>query len=242
MPSVELVYENTCPNVDATRARLAQAFRAAGITPAWSEWEVGDPQAPEHVRRFGSPTILVDRKDVMALPDEDAGSCCRIYTLDCDERGVPPLDAIVTALAASSQSAPQIRSFRLNAAALPAIGAALLPKLSCPVCWPAYAGLLSSLGIGFVDYTPYLLPLTAGFVGISVLALAWRAKNRHGYGPFLVGALAAAAILIGKFAFDSDVAMYAGIVLLAAASVWNAWPGRGRLRQKAASTCLTCIE
>src|SRR3546814_9758652 len=51
MPSVELVYENTCPNVDATRVRLAQAFQAAGIAPAWSEWEVGDPQAPEHVRR-----------------------------------------------------------------------------------------------------------------------------------------------------------------------------------------------
>src|SRR3546814_9339726 len=119
MPSVELVYENTCPKVDATRGRLAQAFQAAGIVPSWSEWEVGDPQAPEHVRRFGSPTILVNGKDVVVSPNEDAGSCCRIYALDGDERGVPPLDAVVAALVAGSKSAEQPRSLRLNAAVLP---------------------------------------------------------------------------------------------------------------------------
>src|SRR3546814_6588345 len=114
------------------------------------------------------------------------------------------LDAVVAALVAGSKSAEQPRSLRLNAAVLPAVGAALLPKLSCPVCWPAYAGLLSSFGIGFVDYTPYLLPLTAVFVSVSVLALAWRAPNRRGYGPFWLGAMAAAAVLIGTLGFDKD--------------------------------------
>lgn len=28
-------------------------------------------------------------------------------------------------------------------AALPGIGVSLLPKLMCPACWPAYAGLWS---------------------------------------------------------------------------------------------------
>src|SRR3546814_20862630 len=87
------------------------------------------------------------------------------------------LDAVVAALVAGSKSAEQPRSLRLNAAVLPAVGAALLPKLSCPVCWPAYAGLLSSFGIGFVDYTPSLLPLTAVFVSVSVLALAWMSED-----------------------------------------------------------------
>ncbi|MFC3674047.1 MerC domain-containing protein [Ferrovibrio xuzhouensis] len=242
MPSVELVYENTCPNVEAARARLAEAFRAAGIAPVWSEWEVGNPQAPEHVRRFGSPTILVNGKDIVASPDEDAGSCCRIYALNGDERGVPPLDAVVAALVVSSKSAEQPRSFRLNAAVLPVVGAALLPKLSCPVCWPAYAGLLSSFGIGFVDYTPYLLPLTVVFVSVSVLALAWRAPNRRGYGPFWLGAMAAAAILIGKFGFDNDVAMYAGVALLAAASAWNTWPRRSSMKLEVVSSCPACSE
>ena len=51
---------------------------------------------------------------------------------------------------------PPTRRLQL-AALLPAIGAALLPKLTCPACWPAYAAVLSALGVSFVDYTPYLL-------------------------------------------------------------------------------------
>lgn len=47
--------------------------------------------------------------------------------------------------------------------ALPAIGIAVLPKLTCAACWSIYSGLLSSLGLGFVNYTHYLLPLTVFF-------------------------------------------------------------------------------
>jgi hypothetical protein len=31
-------------------------------------------------------------------------------------------------------------------------------------------------------------------------------------------------LLVGKFGFDSNTAMYGGIGLLVAASAWNAWP------------------
>src|SRR2546427_12053208 len=54
---------------------------------------------------------------------------------------------------------------------VPGIVAALLPSLTCPLCWPAYAGVLSSLGVGFVGTTAYLLPLTATFLAIAVGAL-----------------------------------------------------------------------
>src|SRR3954462_8565336 len=36
------------------------------------------------------------------------------------------------------------------AAALPGIGFSLLPKMLCPACWPAYAGIVSALGLGFL--------------------------------------------------------------------------------------------
>ena len=100
--------------------------------------------------------------------------------------------------------------------ALPAAGAALLPKLTCPICWPAYTAFLGSLGVGFVDYTPFLLPMTAGFLAISLGSLALLARRRHRVEPFLLGLIAAAAVLAGKFALGSDVAMYAGIALLIA--------------------------
>lgn len=60
----------------------------------------------------------------------------------------------------------------LNSTTLPAIGVAFLPKSACPACWPAYAGLLSTFGISFVDYGPYLLPLTSLFLVIALAALA----------------------------------------------------------------------
>ena len=109
-------------------------------------------------------------------------------------------------------------------AALPSVGVALLPKLTCPVCWPAYTALLSSVGINFVDYTPYLLPTLAAFLAITLWALAYRARSRHGYGPLALGALGAVAVLAGKFIFESEVGLYLGAGLLVVAAVWNIWP------------------
>lgn len=94
----------------------------------------------------------------------------------------------------------------------------------CPACWPAYAGLLSAVGLGFLISTKYLLVLTIAFLLITSFALGFRASRRRGYGPFYLGLLAAAVILSGKFYFDAEAATYAGVGLLVAASVWNSWP------------------
>jgi hypothetical protein len=59
-------------------------------------------------------------------------------------------------------------TMKRNLLAMPGIGMALLPKLACPACWPAYAGLLSTLGVGFLGSTKYLLPLTATFLFVAV--------------------------------------------------------------------------
>lgn len=109
-------------------------------------------------------------------------------------------------------------------AALPAVGAALLPAITCPACWPAYAGLLSSLGLGFVDYTPWLMPVTILFLAIALTALAWQGYKHHTWGPLVLGSLGAIVLIIGKFQMESDIALYGGAALIITASVWNAWP------------------
>ena len=45
------------------------------------------------------------------------------------------------------------RSWKRSLSVLPGVGISLLPKLSCPLCWPAYAGLLSSVVPNF-DHIP----------------------------------------------------------------------------------------
>lgn len=118
------------------------------------------------------------------------------------------------------------RAWRQNLLTIPSIGVSLLPKLACPLCWPAYAGVLSSLGLGFLISTKYLLPLTVAFLALAVAALAFRAKHRHGYGPLLLGFLSAVGVLMGKFAWESSPMMYVTVGLLVIASGWNAWPHR----------------
>lgn len=116
------------------------------------------------------------------------------------------------------------RTWRQSLLTVPGIGVALLPKLACPLCWPLYAGIVSSLGFGFLLSTAYLLPLTAGFLIFTLAVLAFRAKLRRGYGPFLLGTAGSAAILADKFQFEGGIVMYAGVGILVAAALWNAWP------------------
>lgn len=225
MLRVELIYNSDCPNVPRARENLLRAFDRAGLAPCWQEWDRADTTAPAYTGAYGSPTVLVEGIDVSDVTAADA-ACCRIYTNDQGaKQGVPPVSLIVSALRDKSSAGKPGRS---TLSLLPAVGTALMPKLVCPVCWPAYTGILSALGLGFINYSPYLLPLTAMFLVAVLVTLAWRAKTRRGYAPFALGTLAAAIVLIGKFQFDSDTATYAGIALLIGASVWNAWPRRER--------------
>jgi len=132
------------------------------------------------------------------------------------------------------------RTWKQGLLALPGVGASLLPNLACPLCWPAYAGLLSSVGLGFLISAAYLLPLTAGFLLLALAAMAFRASNRHGYGPFLLGLFAAAGVLLGKFVWESKPTMYGAVGLLVFASLWNAWPRR--VTSGSAAICPACYQ
>jgi len=127
------------------------------------------------------------------------------------------------------------RTWKQSLLTVPGLGISLMPKLACPLCWPAYAGLLSSVGLGFLISTKYLLPFTAAFLAMAVGALAFRTKNRHGYSPFALGTLAAAGVLAGKFYWESNLTTYAALSMLVVASVWNAWPHW-------ATRAVTCCE
>lgn len=232
MPTVELIYDEDCPNVAGARACIMRAFGAAGLAPKWSEYL--SSEAPEHARGLGSPTILVDGADVAYSEDAGPRACCRVYR-DAEGRlaGVPEVDVVVRALTpAVLPTAPS--SWRSSLGMVPAVASALLPKVACPACWPAYTGVLGSFGLTFLVETRYLLPLTASFLVLAVGMLGFRAQRRRGYGPFAVGVLAAALVLVGKFVFQSDHAMYAGIAILVGASLWNAWPKK---KETACSAC-----
>lgn len=79
MATVELIYDPDCPNISAARQALREAFGMAGLTAHWREWRRNDMQAPDYVRRFGSPTVLVDGRDVQPAAGPEGHGCCRVY-------------------------------------------------------------------------------------------------------------------------------------------------------------------
>ena len=116
------------------------------------------------------------------------------------------------------------RDWKQGLLGLPGIVVSLLPKVACPLCWPAYAGLLSSIGLSFLLSSAYLLPLTVSFLTIAVVALGYRARQRRGYGPLLLGLAASGTILTTRFGLEFNTGIYVGIGLLVGASLWNTWP------------------
>jgi hypothetical protein len=89
---IELVYFDGCPNADRARANLEAALGAG----SWREWNLSSGDTPERFRRHGSPTVLVDGRDVTGEGEANAAMACRAD-------GVPSVELIREALVISGR-------------------------------------------------------------------------------------------------------------------------------------------
>ncbi len=245
---VDLVYDADCPNIAGARAELVRAFVAAKAAPSWREHcRHDDVELAAHLEGYGSPSVLVDGRDVTGEAP-GGGRVCRVYA---GGGRTPPREAIVAAIRnaalVETNAAPAAnaalppgdnarRAWLRLGAALPSFTLALLPKVACPACWPLYAGVLGSLGLGFLVRSEILLPLTILFLTGTLASFVVGARRRRGYGPALLGAGAATALLAGKFALELDSAVHVAVGLLLAASFWNVWP-----RRSGGKSCAACV-
>ena len=92
-------------------------------------------------------------------------------------------------------------------------------------------GVFAALGIAFLLEPQWLLPLTVLFLLPAVFFLARDARRRGTWLPCTLGIGAAAAMLCGKFLWESDLVMYGGMSTLIAASIWSAAPAPRRKRR-----------
>lgn len=74
---VELVFFQGCPHVDDARHNLRTALTELGQPPEWVEWDRESPDTPEALRAYGSPTVLVDGRDVTGEGGRTQGAACR---------------------------------------------------------------------------------------------------------------------------------------------------------------------
>ncbi len=85
--TIDLVYFDGCPNAEAARANL----RAVMADGSWREWNLSSVDTPERFRRYGSPTVLVNGRDVTG----DGGST---GAMACRADGAPSTDVLRGAL------------------------------------------------------------------------------------------------------------------------------------------------
>lgn len=89
---VQLLSFPGCPNASAAREALRRARAYTGLPQLFEEVDVTSPDAPAPLRDWGSPTILVDERDVAG--EAPSGPSCRLY----DARGIPDVEVIHRAL------------------------------------------------------------------------------------------------------------------------------------------------
>ena len=91
MPTIDLVYFDGCPHVSRARRNLRDAIAATGRSLVWSEWDLLAETTPAELRRFHSPTILVDGEDVLGETPRALGMACRAL-------GAPTVESILARL------------------------------------------------------------------------------------------------------------------------------------------------
>ena len=95
---IQLLWFPGCPHADIARQKLREALDGCGLPVAFEDIDVTSEGAPEALRGWGSPTILVEGRDVAGAP-RPAGASCRLYQHPDDvTRGAPPAAMIRAAL------------------------------------------------------------------------------------------------------------------------------------------------
>lgn len=104
---------------------------------------------------------------------------------------------------------------------VPAAVLPLLPSATCPVCLAAYAGVLSSVGLGFLLNDQVQRPLILVFLGITVVSVAWAATQYRRFSPFLLVLSGSVAIVAARILSNVPWVVYLGVGLLVTGAFWN---------------------
>jgi hypothetical protein len=77
---IDLVCFEGCPHADQARENIRAAAALIGLRSEpveWSEWDLMSDATPDSFRRHGSPTVLVDGRDVTGSGPGTDGMACR---------------------------------------------------------------------------------------------------------------------------------------------------------------------
>jgi len=94
-----LLYFDGCPSWQVAEVRLRDALMATGVAELIELVEVTTQEQAQRLGFRGSPSVLVDGRDLFVEPDAAFGMMCRVYSTPDGLRGSPTTEQLVDALA-----------------------------------------------------------------------------------------------------------------------------------------------
>lgn len=166
-PEIALVYDADCPNAQAARVALREALLSVGLEPRWREYDRAAPGTPASLASWGSPSILVNGRDICGDAGSAAAGSCRLYLSGQGLSGTPPIAAIAAAIADHVNPAGARPIPKSTASA--AIALAFASILGWLCCLPLVGG---AIGVTLAGVAAVMGPWWPLFAGTSVMFLA----------------------------------------------------------------------
>jgi len=118
---------------------------------------------------------------------------------------------------------------------------ALLAAMAAPCCFPLFAVVAASLGLGALGpYESVVLYLFQAFTALALIGLAL-AFRRHGrLGPLALGLASASVLAYTLHRSFLPTALYGGLFGLLVATVWNYFSSRSRTAHATLKSVITC--
>lgn len=87
--TVELLVVRDCAHAEAAGMVLARALAAEGLDPRFDVVLVDTSEQAQARDFLGSPSFVVDGRDLFASPDAVSGVACRVYWTEQGASGLP---------------------------------------------------------------------------------------------------------------------------------------------------------
>ena len=96
---IDFIYSKACPNVEEAKSVLHEALRITD-TPSSvvNEWETGRDELPAHCQGYGSPSLLVNGKEVTGVEPAEFNEGCAVYFRGEQVFGVPLVQEVTNAI------------------------------------------------------------------------------------------------------------------------------------------------
>ena len=210
MEPTKLLYFQGCPNAEKLRTNL----KDVGVT---FEEVVQDLLPEEHpFRSYSSPSVLHNNEIIFGIAVSGSGGGCTVGAPSPEKlRALMPVRKQDSKLAGGGQVLTQTGSW-----------GSILTVILCPVCKPALAVFLSSIGVGFLADEMVLKPLLVAFLLVTVGGLLWSYLKQHGNMiPLIFGLFFSVSLYLGRYVYFganlNTVLTYGSLAGLVTIGIWN---------------------